>query len=75
MFLGSIPGVNQPGVSGDGVGTVAFGRGSGASLYYANTGMEFLGRTAGTAPLAFYDIRDAAIVADMVMKLIDTPSH
>jgi hypothetical protein len=75
MFLGSIPSVNQPSVSDDGIGTVAFGRGSGASAIYANTGMEFLGRTNGTAPLAFYDIHDTATVADLVMKLIDAQRH
>jgi hypothetical protein len=75
MFLGSIPSVNQPGVSDDGVGTVAFGGRSGASAIYANTGMEFLGRTNGTAPLAFYDIHDAAAAADLVMKLIDARMH
>jgi Domain of unknown function (DUF1707) len=75
MFLGSIPSVSQPGVSHDGAGTVAFGRGSGASAIYANTGMEFLGRTNGTAPLAFYDIHDAATAADLAMKLIDAQTH
>ena len=50
----------------DGSGTVTFGHFSGMSGFYENTGMEWLARTMGPRPMAFYDLDDARGVYRLV---------
>jgi len=69
-FIDAIPAVNRD-VGADGSGSVVFGSGSGWSGEWANTG---LGSGNMPVPLAFYDIPDAAHVADLVTDLRRSPT-
>src|SRR2546423_3988804 len=70
MYLGSIPSISTSAVS-NGRGSVEFGSSSQAG-WYANTGLELLGRgrSAGGG-IGFYDLEDADGVAGLVARLRD----
>jgi AMP-binding enzyme len=66
-FLSPIPTVT-PQVGADGTGNILFDIGSGNwGGQYGNTGMEFLGWTY-TGALCFFDVPDAASIADLVNR-------
>jgi hypothetical protein len=71
-FIDAIPAVNRD-VGADGSGSVVFGGGSGWSGQWANTGAPMFASNNMPAPLAFYDIPDAARVADLVTDLRRSP--
>jgi hypothetical protein len=66
-FIDSIPAINKSARS-DRVGSLVFGNESWVNAMYANTGVEAMGWYRGSAPLAFYDIRDAERVYQIVNK-------
>jgi hypothetical protein len=66
-FLSSIPTVTTQ-VGADSTGNILFGTGSGNwGGQYGNTGMDFLGWTY-TGAVCFFDVPDAASVADLVNR-------
>jgi hypothetical protein len=67
-FLHSIPSVAKR-ERRSGIGTLIFERGGWMASWYANTGLEAFGSFYGSAPLAFYDIRDAGHVYTLVNQL------
>jgi hypothetical protein len=67
-FIDAISAVNRD-VGADGSGSVIFGGGSGWSGQWANTGAPMFASSNMLVPLAFYDIPDAARVADLVTDL------
>jgi len=69
--IGVIPTLNLS-VGRDGRGTIVFGNTSYASTY-ANSGMDFFGGFYGSQAPAFYDIKDAREVHDLVNKLMNEP--
>ena len=72
MYLTSIPNISTSAAS-NGRGSVEFGSSSQAG-WYANTGMELLGRSrSADSGIGFYDIEDADSVADLVARLRDAP--
>ena len=50
-------------------GTVTFGHWSGMAGMYANTGLDFMTRSWGFRPMAFYDLDDARSVYELVDRL------
>ena len=68
MFLNLVPALNSR-IRDDGSGTVIFGNASWLQASYGNTGAEFLGRGYDADVVAFYDIRDARDVVDLVNEL------
>jgi hypothetical protein len=58
----------------DGSGTVTFGHFAGMGGFYENTGMEWLARTMGPRPLAFYDLDDARAVYRIVDERLNAGS-
>ena len=71
-FIDSLPAVNRE-VRADGSGSVVFGGGSGWAGQWANTGVPLFAFNNVPVPLAFYDIPDAARVADLVTDLRRRP--
>jgi hypothetical protein len=68
LFLDAIPVVNRD-VGDDGSGAVVFGSGSRWQAEAANSGMPAFFMNNLPVPLAFYDIPDAAHVAELVTQL------
>jgi hypothetical protein len=70
LFIDAIPAVNRD-VSADGSGSVNFGTRSRWQAEFVSSGMPafFLNMNNAQAPLAFYDIPDAAHVAELVTDL------
>lgn len=70
-FINAIPSVNKS-IRSDGVGTLRFGGSSLMTLMssmYANTGMDFFGPFSGGDAPAFFDIKDANRVYQLVTDL------
>lgn len=72
-FVDSLPAVNRE-VRADGSGSVIFGGGSVWAGQWANTGVPLFAFNNAPVPLAFYDIPDAARVADLVTELRRRPA-
>lgn len=67
-YIDSLPTVNKS-VRRDGVGTIVFGNASPFVATYQNTGMDWFGSYYGQSALAFYDIRDAQSVYELVNRV------
>jgi uncharacterized membrane protein len=68
-YLRSIPNISTTAAAG-GRGSVEFGLSSPMTGWYANSGMEFLGRgQMASAGVSFFDIEDPRGVADLVERL------
>jgi hypothetical protein len=72
LFIDAIPAVNHD-VGSDGSGSVVFGTGSRWQAEAANGGVPSFFLTNVDVPLAFYDIPDAAHVAELVTELRQAP--
>lgn len=72
-FVDSLPAVNRE-VRPDGSGSVVFGGGSSWAGQWANSGVPLFAFNNAPVPLAFYDIPDAARVADLVTELRRRPA-
>jgi hypothetical protein len=60
----------QQEVKGDGRGSIIFGAGDRGFKWFQNSGMDLFGSSRG-APVAFYDIRDARGVHDLIIRQRD----
>jgi Domain of unknown function (DUF1707) len=67
-FIDAIPAVNRD-VGADGAGSVVFGGGTRWQAELASSGMPSFFMNNVQVPLAFYDVPDAARVADLVTEL------
>jgi hypothetical protein len=66
----------QKRVRADGSGTLRFGDTSGFGGFaamYENSGMEFFASFRGTPPVAFYDVKDAETVYQLVLQQRPAP--
>jgi hypothetical protein len=72
LFVDAIPTVNRD-LGRDGSGSVVFGNGSRWQAEAANSGMSPFFMNNVQVPLAFYDIPDAAHVAELVTQLRQRP--
>ena len=68
-YLKGLPAVNER-LRSDGSGSVIFGNPSFRESMYGNSGMDYFG-WGSTGPPAFYDIKDAKRVAELVRELHD----
>ena len=68
MFLNLIPTINAR-IREDGSGSVVFGNAMWWQGSYANTGLDFFARGYEGDAVAFYDLRDAREVVDLVNEL------
>lgn len=67
-FIDALPAVNRD-VRADGSGSVVFGGGSNMQAQFGNNGMPSFFLNNMQVPLSFYDIPDAAHVAELVTEL------
>jgi hypothetical protein len=70
VFLNLIPTINAR-IRSDGSGSVVFGNASWLQGSYANTGLDFFTRGYEGDNVAFYDLRDAREVVNLVNELRD----
>ena len=68
-YITQIPSIEKK-IGSDGVGSITFGNSAPYARMYANTGMDFFGSMYGVSAPAFYDIKDADEVYQIVNKSV-----
>ncbi|MEN6372464.1 MAG: hypothetical protein ABFD64_10685 [Armatimonadota bacterium] len=75
VFIRDIPMINQS-IGANGMGSLIFGNTNWQFAMYGNTGMGYFGQYANNAAaIAFYDIRDAKTVYDLVNRIRNRQSQ